>query len=94
MAALGVPVTFIAPAAWKRQVGIKPGKEGAKDAARSEAIRRWPAQAALFARAKDEGRAEAALIGAAGITRSKEFAARPTTGTAICPDAGFRVHNL
>jgi crossover junction endodeoxyribonuclease RuvC len=38
MAALGVPVTFLTPPSWKHAVGIKPGKEGAKDAARSEAI--------------------------------------------------------
>lgn len=38
-----------------------------KDAARSEAIRRWPDHAALFARVKDDGRAESALIGIAGM---------------------------
>jgi hypothetical protein len=54
---------------WKRIVGIPPGKEGAKDAARSEAIRRWPDKAAWFARVKDHGRAEAALIGWAGLQR-------------------------
>jgi crossover junction endodeoxyribonuclease RuvC len=42
---------------------------GAKDAARSEAIRRWPDKAAWFARVKDHGRAEAALIGRAGLQR-------------------------
>jgi crossover junction endodeoxyribonuclease RuvC len=45
------------------------GKDGAKDAARSNAIRRWPAKADLFARVKDDGRAEAALIGLAGLMR-------------------------
>jgi hypothetical protein len=38
-----------------------------KDAARSEVIRRWPDKAELFARVKDDGRAEAALIALAGI---------------------------
>jgi hypothetical protein len=38
-----------------------------KDAARSEAIRRWPDHAAPFARVKDDGRAESALIGIAGM---------------------------
>ena len=57
------------PPSWKRLVGIAPGKDGAKDAARSEAIRRWPAQAGLFARVKDDGRAEAALIALAGLVR-------------------------
>lgn len=67
LAASGVPVRFISPPAWKRQVGIPPGKAGAKDAARSEAIRRWPAKASNFARVKDDGRAEAALVAVAGF---------------------------
>ncbi len=69
LAALGVPVTFITSPTWKRAVGIAPGKNGAKDAARSEAIRRWPEHARLFARVKDDGRAEAALIAVAGLKR-------------------------
>jgi crossover junction endodeoxyribonuclease RuvC len=67
--AAGVPLSFLTPACWKRTVGIPPGREGAKDAARSEAIRRWPDKAALFARVKDDGRAEAALIAIAGLAR-------------------------
>ena len=67
--AAGVPLAFLTPAHWKRLVGIPPGKEGAKDAARSEAIRRWPVHAALFARVRDDGRAEAALIAIAGLMR-------------------------
>ena len=72
LAAHGVPVAFLTPPAWKRLVGIAPGKAGAKDAARSEACRRWPAKAALFSRAKDDGRAEAALIAVAGLEREGE----------------------
>lgn len=72
LGALGVSVKMIAPASWKRSVGIPPGKDGAKDAARSEAIRRWPGMAERFARKRDDGRAEAALIGAAGIERRAE----------------------
>ena len=68
-AALGLPVAFLTPPTWKRLVGIAPGRNGAKDAARSEAIRRWPDKAALFARVKDDGRAEAALIAVAGLMR-------------------------
>jgi len=70
-AALGVPVTFLTPPVWKRVIGIPPGKDGAKDAARSEAIRRWPSQAARFARVKDDGRAEAALIALAGLLKGR-----------------------
>jgi hypothetical protein len=55
-AALGLPIAFLTPPAWKRLVGIALGAAGAKDAARSEAIRRWPAHAALFARVRDDGR--------------------------------------
>jgi len=46
-----------------------PGRAGAKDAARSEAIRRWPTKGALFARVRDDGRAEAALIAVAGLMK-------------------------
>jgi crossover junction endodeoxyribonuclease RuvC len=67
--AAGVPLSFLTPSHWKRLVGIAPGREGAKDAARSEAIRRWPGHAALFARVRDDGRAEAALIAVAGLMR-------------------------
>ena len=69
LAALSIPVTLIAPAAWKRTIGIPPGKDGAKDAARSEALRRRPDKAALFARVKDDGRAESALLAPAGLKR-------------------------
>ena len=57
------------PPSWKRLVGIPPGRDGAKDAARSEAARRWPDKAGLFARVKDDGRAEAALIAVAALMR-------------------------
>jgi len=66
LSAAGIPVTFIAPASWKRSVGLS---FASKDAARSEAIRRWPGHADLFARVKDDGRAEAALIAIAGLSK-------------------------
>ena len=69
LASAGIPATLLTPAQWKRLIGIAPGKEGAKDAARAEAIRRWPDKAALFARKRDDGRAEAALIALAGLMR-------------------------
>jgi crossover junction endodeoxyribonuclease RuvC len=71
-AALNIPITWLTPPTWKRLVGVAPGSAGAKDAARSEAIRRWPAKAGLFARVKDDGRAEAALIALAGIARTQQ----------------------
>lgn len=69
LAAAAIPVTWLAAPTWKRAVGIPPGKDGAKDAARSKAIAIWPGEAARFARIKDHGRAEAALIGVAGLLR-------------------------
>jgi crossover junction endodeoxyribonuclease RuvC len=72
LAAAGIPITWIAPAQWKRLVGIPPGKDGAKDAARSKAIAIWPGEAARVARVKDHGRAEACLIGVAGLLREAQ----------------------
>jgi crossover junction endodeoxyribonuclease RuvC len=66
LAATGIPATFVTPPAWKRAVGLT---LASKDASRAEAIRRWPGNASLFARIKDDGRAEACLIGVAGLTR-------------------------
>jgi hypothetical protein len=72
LAADDVPVGFLTPPQWKRIVGISPGRGGAEDAARSEAIRRWPIDAGLFIRKRDSGRAEACLIALAGSTRERE----------------------
>ncbi len=49
--------------------GSSQAADGAKDTARSEAIRRWPDKAGLFARVKDDGRADAALIAVAGLLK-------------------------
>jgi crossover junction endodeoxyribonuclease RuvC len=70
LAAAGVPVQFLTPVSWKRLTGVPPGTD--KDAARSKAIARWPGKAELFRRKLDHNRAEAALIGLAGIKRDKE----------------------
>jgi hypothetical protein len=40
-----------------------------------EGARGWPASTGLFARAKDDGRAEAALIAVAGLNREAKAAA-------------------
>jgi crossover junction endodeoxyribonuclease RuvC len=65
--ALGVPVTMLAVPSWRRAVGLPAG--ASKEMARGEAVRRWPDKAAWFARVRDDGRAEAALIGWAGLRR-------------------------
>ncbi|MGB8900582.1 MAG: hypothetical protein WCC90_15685 [Methylocella sp.] len=62
LAACGVPAMFVTPQSWKRVVGLT---LRSKDASRAEAIRRSPGHAALFARVKDDGRAEDALIAVA-----------------------------
>ena len=81
LAAAGIPIAFITPPAWKRAVGLTSLKS--KDASRSEAIRRWPNHAALFARRKDDGLAEAALIAVAGLMRAPPgFAPLPRSGHA------------
>lgn len=56
--ALGLRVERVAPITWKKALKVNPGKDGS----RFMAARLWPASAHLFARKKDDGRAEAALI--------------------------------
>jgi len=68
LAVAAIPTVFITPQVWKRVVGLPPGKDQ-KDASRSEAIRRWPGHAAQFKRQCDDGRAESALIGVAGLLK-------------------------
>ena len=67
---LGVSAEFITAPTWKRCVGIGAGRDQ-KSTARAEATRRWPWHAEAFAKAKDDGRAESALIGLAGIMRAR-----------------------
>ena len=69
-AALALPITFVPPVAWKRHADIPPGRDN-KDIARSRAIARWPQHSTLFARKCDCDRAEAALIGLAGLANRK-----------------------
>lgn len=65
LAGLAVPYDYLSPAEWKRSVGIRDGK----DASRLRAQELLPAQAELFARVKDDGRAEAALMAILGYKR-------------------------
>lgn len=55
----GARLERVPPGRWKRALNIKPGK----DDSRLAAMRLWPALADKFARKKDDGRAESALIG-------------------------------
>lgn len=61
-AALGIPVTLVTPAKWKGHLRVPADKS----AARFRASQLWPGAAASFARVKDDGRAEAAMIGLFG----------------------------
>lgn len=56
-----IPIHEPHPVTWKRALGIRPGS--GKDVSRALAKNWWPKQAEEFCRIKDEGRAEAALIG-------------------------------
>jgi crossover junction endodeoxyribonuclease RuvC len=58
LSALQIPVTYVAPQLWQRQVGTRTGKDGN----RQRASELFPAYASTFARAKDDGRADAALM--------------------------------
>lgn len=69
LAALEIPTTLIAPTVWKRAVRCPAGKDGA----RARAAQLFPARAADFARVKDDGRAEAALIAHYGATVGQLF---------------------
>ena len=62
VAALGYPLRKVTPPTWKRAFNL--GSE--KDESRKLAIQRWPDHSQHFARVRDDGRAEAALIAAFG----------------------------
>lgn len=72
LAAQGIPARMVAPAVWKRCVGIPAGREGAKDLARAEAVRRWPSMAERFAAKGSDGLAEAGLIAIGGMAREAQ----------------------
>jgi len=63
-----VPLKIVEPTAWKRFWGL-PAKE--KEKSRQRALEVFPAAHALLARKRDHNRAEAALIGAYGLRRSR-----------------------
>lgn len=60
-AAYDIPATLVPPQTWMKPYGLK-GKKSDADGSRNAAISLYPSQAALFARKKDNGRADAALI--------------------------------
>jgi len=58
VAGLQLPMTLVRPQAWTKALGVSRDK----GAHRQTAVGLWPRQAELFARVKDDGRADAALI--------------------------------
>ena len=66
VAALRMPHTYVTPQTWTKGVGRAAGK----DASRMRAMELFPTRAELFKRAKDDGRADAALIAYWYITKN------------------------
>lgn len=65
--ACGIKATEVFPQTWQRAVGLRRGPdETTKAAARRKAAAVFPKQAHLFARIKDDGRADATLLGLYG----------------------------
>lgn len=68
LGALHIPIHTIRPAVWKKAAGLT----NDKGASRRRAIELWPSHSHMFARAKDDGRAEAALIALHGHQQHPE----------------------
>lgn len=66
LGALAIPVEHVTPQRWKKAAGVTAAKESSRQRAREL----WPAQADLFARVRDDGRAEACLVALHGCKES------------------------
>ena len=66
LGALGIPMVFIPPAVWKPACGLRrltnESQAQNKSRARVLAAKLWPEHAADFAKVKNDGRAESALL--------------------------------
>lgn len=58
LAALMIPTTIVTPQTWQKAASVRGGKDGS----RQRAAELFPNYAGLFARKKDDGRADAALM--------------------------------
>jgi crossover junction endodeoxyribonuclease RuvC len=65
LAGLQIPLTIVTPQAWQKAASVRGGKDGA----RQRATELFPAYAGLFARKKDDGRADAACMAWYAATR-------------------------
>ncbi|CAB5178791.1 hypothetical protein UFOVP156_36 [uncultured Caudovirales phage] len=66
LGALQIPYSFVTPQKWQRDLGVAKGK----DANRLRAIQLYPESVNYFSRARDDGRADAALIAHWGATQT------------------------
>jgi crossover junction endodeoxyribonuclease RuvC len=66
LAGLQIRTTLVPPATWLKEMRVHAGKDGS----RARAVEFWPKHADLFARKKDDGRAESALLAAYGAKHS------------------------
>jgi crossover junction endodeoxyribonuclease RuvC len=71
-AANGLVIERVTPQVWKKAMGLQ---TAAKDAARARASTLLPAHVSKWARVKDDGRAEAALIALYGSAQAQRVAA-------------------
>jgi crossover junction endodeoxyribonuclease RuvC len=65
LAAYEMPVDIVTPQAWQKAAGVRGGKDGS----RLRACELFPNYATLFARKKDDGRADAACMAWYAATR-------------------------
>lgn len=68
LAGLAIGTTLVTPQEWMKAMRVVGGKDGS----RARAVELWPHHASLFARKKDDGRSDAALVAAYGaVLRNK-----------------------
>lgn len=68
LGAMGVDPVYVLPRVWQTRAGLAP--KAGKDSHRTLAAKVWPKYKALFSRAKDDGRADAALILRYGLSEN------------------------
>lgn len=64
LAAYEIPTTLVTPQAWMKAMGVRAGKDGSRE----RAMQLFPQYADRFARKKDDGRSDAALIAKYGAS--------------------------
>ena len=62
LAAYDITTTLVTPQTWQKSMEVRGGKDGSRE----RAMQLFPTHVAMFARGKDDGRADAALMAAYG----------------------------